>query len=300
MGFGKLVAEATGQETALSEGAPPSLPSLILDRYGRNEDKPPPGLDRFYYRASGLAYICPREEVLKARHGLITRVRQPAEEIANYDVGSGMHYAMQNIILPAIGVIRGAWRCLGCGHVHGAREEGKTVYEVAIQRPDACSKCGYKEFLYDEYFIEDKAVGTGGHMDGLLVLPRHEGMGGFELKSISQASAKSKNIKNCPQIEHVLQANAYMRMAGLKWLKLMYWIKGVYSIEKNLIQHHLEPDDAVWDSVRTTLYSIRKGMETGELPDRVCAHRACARAQECPALTQCFGDAAPDGAVGLI
>jgi len=300
VGFGALVAKATGSTAEAGQAAfsgLSNLKDLILTRYGRKEDRQPPSLDNFYYRASGLAYICPRQEVLQQQHEVLLRVRKPAEEVANYDVGTGMHYAMQNIILPAIGVMRGAWRCLGCGMVHGAQQPGQLVYEAAIPRPEVC-RCGHKVFLYDEYFLKDPSVGTGGHMDGLLVLPRYPGMGLFELKSISQNGAKK--VKDCPQIEHVMQANAYMWLSGLQWAKILYWVKGVYSVEKNLIEHHVERDEEVWNSIKTMLHSIRRGMETGKVPDRVCAHRACARAQECPVLNQCFGDPEADSAVGLI
>ena len=102
-----MVANATGQ---VEEEPVADLKQLILDRYGRKEEKPPPSLDSFYYRASGLAYVCPRQEVLQAQHKVPTMVRKDCTEIANYDVGTGMHYAMQNLILPKIGVIRGAWK----------------------------------------------------------------------------------------------------------------------------------------------------------------------------------------------
>jgi len=295
VGFGNLVAKATGGSTEAL--APTDLKQLILERYGRKEDRPPPSLDSFYYRASGLAYVCPRQEVLHQKHQIPIRIRKGAEEIANYDLGSGMHHAMQNIILPAVGAIRGAWRCVQCGHIHGAAK-GRAVYDAAVRRPTECSECRGEEFLYHEYFLRDETVGTGGHMDGLLVLPGHEGMGLFELKSISTTGAKK--VRNCPQIEHVLQANVYMRLAGLKWGKILYWVKGVYSIEKNLIEHHVEPDEEVWEGVVEMLGSIRKGMRTGELPERICATRTCSMAQECPVLNQCFGDAEPDDAAGLI
>jgi hypothetical protein len=297
VGFGSLVAEATGATATEEAAGTTGLKDLILARYGRKEDKPPPSLDTFYYRASGLAYICPRQEVLQAKYGVFTRVRKPVEEIANYDVGTGMHFAMQNIILPTVGVMRGAWKCLGCARVYGEQIEGKPVYEVAIPRPEVC-QCGSKEFLYREYFLQDRTIGTGGHMDGLIVLPRYPGMGLFELKSISQNGAKK--VRDVPQIEHVIQANAYMFMSGLQWAKILYWVKGVYAADKNMIEHHLERDESVWGETKQVLHSIRRGMETGCLPNRSCAHRACTRAQECPVLTQCFGDPEVDSAVGLI
>lgn len=297
VGFGELVAKSTGQ---IKEEPVADLKKIILDRYGRKEDRPPPSLDSFYYRASGLAYVCPRQEVLQAKYKVGTKIRKGCTEIANYDVGSGMHYAMQNLILPKIGVIRGAWRCLECGKLHGAWKAGdpRPCYEVAIPRPDHCFHCNHKEFLFEEYHLVDSPHGTGGHMDGILVLPGAAKPGLFELKSISQSGAKK--IRQVPQIEHVVQANVYMRMAGLTWAKILYWVKGVYSADKNLIEHHLEPDDEVWDGVLKMLGSIRHGMKTGELPDRICAHRMGSTAQECPVLNQCFGDGEPDDAAGLI
>ena len=292
-----MVANATGQ---VEEEPVADLKQLILDRYGRKEEKPPPSLDSFYYRASGLAYVCPRQEVLQAQHKVPTMVRKDCTEIANYDVGTGMHYAMQNLILPKIGVIRGAWKCLKCAEVHGAweRSDPRPCYEVAIPRPDSCRRCNHTEFLFEEYFLKDTTRGTGGHMDGILVLPGAATPGLFELKSISQSGAKK--IKHVPQIEHVIQANVYMRLSGMKWAKILYWVKGVYAADKNLIEHHLEPDEEVWDNITEMLGSIRHGMKTGELPDRICVHRACNMAQECPVLNQCFGDGGPDAAAGII
>ena len=298
MGFGKLVTEATS--TGRSNRAA-SVKDLIVDKYGRKTLSEPQSTENFYYRASGLAYICPRQEVLSFVHGVKSTRIQESDEIANYDLGSGMHYAMQNIILPAIGVLRGAWKCLLCASVHGLRPDDsrEPLYKFAIPRPTQCPKCGGKEFLYHEYFLNNE-YGTGGHMDGFLVLPGVPDTGLFELKSISQNGARK--VKDFPQKEHVMQMQTYMWLVGLQWGKILYWVKGVYSLKKNLIEHHVARDEEVIKQVKTMLTSIRRGFETNgeEMPERVCIHRSCSRAQECPVLSKCFGDPEPDDAVGII
>lgn len=296
MGLSDLFQTAQTAQTA--PGAP-SLKELIIGGYGRREVVPPQDPSFPYLRASGLASVCPRREVLCTR---LVRPRlrvHDADEIANYDVGSGMHWAMQNLILPALGILRGAWLCLSCCRTHGAWTGEGYPHKAAIARPGSCPACGGGEFLYREYMVSSPVYGTGGHMDGILVLPGSADPGLFELKSISQAG--SRLVKDVPKADHVLQAQAYMWMAGLRWAKILYWVKGVYSLEKNLIEHHVDASQEAVDRLKEMLSSVQAGFPEGSpLPDRVCVHRGCTQAQECPVLTECFGDPEPDEAAGLI
>ena len=290
------MAQALGQMDSSKE--PASTLKTLLKGVANEEFSDPPSADHCY-RGSGLYYVCAREEVLAAQCKR-KRVRKvDGVGLLTLSLGSGMHYAMQNLVLPSLGVLRGAWKCLSCGLVWGCQQSAKPLVEVAIPRPNTC-KCGGTEFLFEEYHVVDTTYGISGHMDGLLVLPGHAGMGVLEIKSISDYNVDKNNVKKIPRSDHVFQANVYMWLAGLQWARLVYWVKGMYAVDPSVIEHHLERDEGLIEQAKSMLTQIRVGLRQGTVPERtVCAHRLGKRAQLCPVLQECFGDPEPDAGVGL-
>jgi hypothetical protein len=264
--------------------APPvgSLTEAIRSKFTEHKVIHPPTKDT-YFRGSGFASICPREEVLAAVHKIVREEAFEANSLVNFALGTGIHLALQEVILPAIGAILGEWSCLGCG-LHAG---GGTPFEIAkmVPRPSKCEGCGSTQFRYVEQFFKDDTYRITGHPDGFLRVPDREGIGLLEAKSIGQRGAWE--VKKVPKFEHMIQAQIYMWFTGLTWACVLYWDKGVYGMD-SFIEHFIERDEDTIEAVQTDLLLIRNGIETGELPDPICANADAPRAKTCACAKPCF------------
>jgi len=276
MGLGSLV------ENALKSGA--SLKKLIKEDYAVVEDIPYLVKDS-WVRSSGFPMLCPREEVLCSTHKVERTWEINADLNLIFQHGHGLHHQLQNEILPSVGVLRGKWVCQGCGAMHGGPVDPKARVETwAEPKPEGCPDCSGKEFLFHEVkmFNEDHRV--SGHCDGFLELDGVPGMGIVEGKSIGQGW----QVQNVPKLDHVIQLQTYLWLADLQWGIILYWQKGVNGVGA-LIEHFVERDEDTIDNIKATLKSIWNGVETGELPDKVCETSTCKRAKSCAVRNQCFG-----------
>jgi hypothetical protein len=156
-----------------------SLKQLLKSAW-RQESVKPPLLPDSYIRASGLASLCARAEVLRGRLGVSDKERFDATTLLIFLHGTSLHWGLQNRALPEIGVLYGLWRCEGCGKIHGSIEPSKPLASTVILRPKICS-CGVTEFTYHEHKFVDEKYRITGHADGFLVLPGLSGMGILEL-----------------------------------------------------------------------------------------------------------------------
>jgi hypothetical protein len=294
MGLGSLFGGTRG-EVSLTK---------LLKNYDRRETKSPLTVEDFV-RASGLHRICPREEVLRSVHKIDKEDYIKPDTLLTFDHGSGIHYALQNITLPALGVLFGQWRCLTCAFMHGASRDGVSPVVAAIRRPKMCGQqipsfpslsCSGEEFLFVEYDLRDDQHRITGHADGFLVLPGIADKGILEAKSIS--SQQVWLVKNSPKIEHYVQAQIYMWLTGLTWALIVYWEKGAYGL-KCIKEHFLERDEMTIGKVKSELRSLWDGLAGGDLPFRVCASPECERALECSARKQCFDGYAPEADDGV-
>ncbi len=290
MGFGSIVAQMV---EPVPTGA--KLKDLVAGRYGRKQRVEPPTEETLYLRASSLATMCARKAVLCGIHKVDDVREDNVDTLYNFDIGSGMHYAMQNLVLPIVGVIRGCWRC-ACGRRYGKQEAGRPWISFAIARPEECP-CGYPEMTYEEYTVRDAEHCTGGHMDGLLEVPERPDLGVLEIKSIGANGARK--VKEAPQLDHVVQIQTYLWLTGLKWGRVLYLDKSVFGWDKGAVEHHIERDEEMIEGVKSLLMSVKRGLSLQILPDKVCAHRGCERAQACCVLEECFGKREPDASVGL-
>lgn len=268
-------------------GTSSSLKRLISNGLKRSEDVPPPKPDD-WLRASGLADLCPREEALCARDKVIRYKRLEADSLVTFDHGSGLHWVMQNLILPEIGVLRGRWSCLKCGHLHGS-------YENKISRPSTCAKCGNNDradgsyggsdFLYVECHIANEEYRIKGHPDGFLQLPGMPGLGVLEVKSISPKGAWE--VKQVPNMGHTVQVQTYLWLTSLTWAKIVYWDKGAYGVNC-LIEHLVERDQETIEKIQGLALDIRRGVAGEFMPKRICAVVDCPRAKLCVVRAACF------------
>lgn len=288
MALGKLVGETTGKVT---------LKKLVRQACKQTRKEEILGPDSLF-RASGLAYICPREEVLAARAGLSRAKTFSPDAIFNFGYGTALHRQLQDDLLPRAGCLIGLWKCLHCAHVVGRRPEGEVEAPKKwyVKRPTKCPKCDHvtdledneaEDWKYVEDFYCDSSCGITGHPDGFLIMPGRRDIGLLEVKSIGQQLAHS--VKSAPRREHVIQANVYMWMTGVRWAIVLYWVKGLYGLSC-LKEHLIERDEAVIKSMKDLVQSIRCGLRGGDLPDRVCVKKECPRADSCAVSGECWED----------
>lgn len=286
-----------GLEEIFSKGGKDAIKAL-LKAYGLKTEKSyllePRGI-----RASVLSKACVRAVVLHER----LKVKLTAEESASlrlaYAHGHGLHHAMQNIVFPEMGILRGRWRCKkpDCGKVYGNCVEGQKEIDAAVRRPESCVACGTSSgFDYDEYDLYDKEYKLSAHCDGFIAIPGRPGLGVVELKT----TALGWKVKTGPFPEHMRQLQIYLWLTGAQWGEILYWDK--QSDEPNkFAEHFVVRDEAEISKLKLMLLSLWEALDGGALPERVCRSPDCAQAEKCPVVEACFQDwkREADCAVGL-
>lgn len=275
MAFAHLVSKTASKD---------SLRALIYSNIGSIEQKLPFTEDG-WFRISGIADLCPREEVL-ASTLKVTRSRRIDVNLQMiFDHGTSIHWGLQNLIMPKTQALYGVWSCLACGTIQG---KFGTTFETSeiYPRPSTCP-CGIESptFLFHELHLKHPDLKIMGHPDGFLKLKGYNGYGVVEFKTVGAASATI--VKKSPLPGHVVQVQLYMFMTGLKWAKILYWEKAKDNLN-GLHEYTIEYDQDLIDRVLAELESIREGVRTGKLPDRICKTISCDRARECPMKNQCF------------
>lgn len=276
MGFDKVVQKATGAQ---------SLKQLI--KLKLHEKREVPWLTpESYLRVSSLATLCAREEVLAAMHKSV-RVDEVSPDLALvFAHGTGLHYVLQNEVLAEAGAIVGIWRCVECAKQFGELSENIGVSQSLVPRPNRC-ECGSQEFLYREQHFINKEFRVGGHPDGFIILPGMPGLGVVECKSVS--SRRAWEVKNTPDMGHVIQLQCYLWLTGLKWGKVLYWEKGAFGMS-GLFEHTVERDEEAIRAVQDMIRSIWSGIDSGSVPERICSSKECPRAQKCSLAEVCFAE----------
>jgi hypothetical protein len=270
MGLASVVKAAVAKGT---------IKRVINEQY-KEKRNAPPVTDIGFLRASGFASLCPREEVLRA---ILKRPRPEefsADTMMTFLHGKALHWGIQNDLLPTVGILIGRWTCLDCGTEVG---NGSKIPESLAPRPKKCPKCGGFEFMYRELQLRDEELHIQGHNDGFLVIPGLPGVGILEAKSIG----KGWEVRNCPSMDHVVQAHIYMMLTGLKWARILYWEKGAQGVEA-LIEHHVDRDDETVTKIRSIAKAIWSGIADQNYPDRICTTDKAPRAMKCVVCKECF------------
>lgn len=273
------------------------LRSLIRRSIPEEREKPPLDKDS-WIRVSGLAMLCAREEVLCSRSGLIRADNVRADLMMIFEHGNGLHWDLQNRILPKTKTLFGRWLCGACGQFHGGRDEWDTTdmdgFEAEqMLRPIHCLRCKTPltsdNSLFQEQWVKDPQYRLAGHPDGFLSLEGMPGLGVLEVKSISPRGAWE--VRNCAKLDHVTQTQCYMWMTGCQWGKVLYWDKGTGGM-KGLIEHHIEYDEDHVEAMQNLVRDIWAGIEGGKLPERICGSPDCNRAEHCSCPESCFKEEA--------
>lgn len=278
MGLGDVVAAASSAQGSLKK----------LIKLKLHEEREVPWLDdKSYLRVSSLAMMCPRAEVLAAKHQIVRRDVVDADLAMIFAHGTALHYILQNEVLAETGALVGIWRCVECAKQFGKLDGDITVSQTLVRRPKKCDACGCEDFLYREQHFVNEEFRIGGHPDGFLIMQGYPGMGIVECKSIS--SRRAWEVKSTPDIGHVVQAQSYMWLTGLKWAKILYWEKGGNGAQA-LIEHTVERDEGTILGIQRMIRSIWDGLRDGSLPERICANSTCPKAKDCKLTKLCFSE----------
>jgi hypothetical protein len=237
-------------------------------------------------RPSMFASQCAREEVICSSLNVIRKEEFVADARLTFAHGRALHNILQNEVLPELGVLFGSWRCTGCGWTVGGKE-GLPLEERVVGRPEKCLTCDRKaeSFIYRELYFANPEYSVAGHPDGFLRLPGEDGFGILEAKSISMKGAFE--VKHSPKADHLIQAQMYLWLTGLKWSRIFYWNKGAYGVSA-LVEHRVEYDEDTVAEIKRQILGLWDGLESGKLPMRICESQHCERAIKCSSAAKCF------------
>lgn len=248
-----------------------------------------------WIRVSSLSTLCPREEVLRSKDNVVRDDPYDGDLGLIFEHGHALHWVLQNKVMPATGTFYGKWRCtnLECGFEVGGWDPNarprKSILDSQVARPKVCASCGQKldsdNSIYVEQHFKNFEYRIQGHPDGFLRIPGMEGTGVFEAKSINPKGAWE--VRGCPKLDHVVQVQCYMWLTGCRWAKILYWDKGGMGLSA-LVEHTIEYDEALTDTIKEEIAAIWVGIEDGILPERTCEIRSCARAKKCAVADVCF------------
>ena len=251
-----------------------SVVQSIYDRMGSIRDKSPISLDKFYLRASGLGYLCAREEVISHKHSIErTDVIEPKLDFI-FSIGHKLHDIVQEVLAD---ILLGNWKCISCSKVFGDNE--------LIKKPKICDygDCKSTEFEYYEVTLLDEENGIGGHPDGVIEIDREKVL--LEFKTCNEQVYTSLSFKG-PSKSYIMQVNIYMSRLALTTAFIVYINKNNSDMKEFVIKRD---EDLIYDVLKMAK-SIKEGIQTGELPERtVCDSIDSYRAKRCPVKKICFG-----------
>jgi hypothetical protein len=261
-------------------------------------------------RASGLAKMCPRAYALAAEHGRALGEVIPAASVHAMAVGEAVHAAFQARVLTLGGsLFQGWWErdvpmfALSDPGRHldraieracGDRLEGSLPYRW-IPRPVG------EGWRYCELAFHEPLDGITGHCDGVLVWPDGR-VELLEVKTISDQGYRRVDpwLGGHPLLDHLVQVQVYLALAGLDRARLVYLNKGLLD-EAGFgawVEWEVARDDAVVAQVRGQVRGMRAALrqvaagQTGvgqALVRRAdCARPGLVRAKRCPVRDLCF------------
>lgn len=248
-----------------------------------------------WVRVSSIGSMCPREEVLVAKHHLLREEYIGGDQGINFALGHAVHWMMQNRAVGLTGALVGSWRCTWCGETYGSRAKG------LLPMPVSCIRCGAisgdaprvhnrpdgsrpNAFLYVEEFVGNEEFKIGGHPDGYLASENDTWL--LEFKSTNDNNFRK--YKESPDFVHVIQAQCYLWLTGLRKAKIVYFNKNG-SKDSFIREHDMNYDPEVIERVQQTIREVRAGIVGGPTPERtICFEYDCSRAINCKARDYCF------------
>lgn len=239
-----------------------------------------------WIQVESIGRMCAREEALVSLGGIQRSLHIDADMALARRFGEGAGWAFQNRVWGPAGVLRGAWRCLSCGH--DTSKQGN-LFEKRIPMPKECPGCKASQWnlQYKEEELRDETLRIKGRPDGFLWIRDEEIIVDTKVVGVRDA----RTVKFSPLRESVIQVQTYLGLARIARGVIVYLDRTQFGVEKVISAHWINKDDqmieSIKDSVRGLWNTIRRGGPV-ELP-RVCATPTCERAQTCGAAGPCWG-----------
>lgn len=300
------------------------IKEALIRRGSHFKEVPPRKLGDVFRGSQLVKDFCPRKEALCSYHEVWQEDEISPDLELIFDIGSGIHEAMQQSILSEWMV--GAWRCRGCGAEYGSMTklmavpkkcEGKR-YNPETEELEQCPNHNYHEdvvddwhlpgFAYKEIDLSYSDPTLYSHPDGLLW--RGDGdppdyvsvddpyLEVLEIKSASDRGlnygyGSSPPIKDEPYAPHKDQLMLYMYVLGVKYGRILYINKASFGIRSSLVEHTIVLDETyVEENILAGPRAVEKAIEEKDpsLAPRICTSSNCSRARACPVAKYCWAD----------
>ncbi len=182
--------------------------------------------------------------------------------------------------------------------VHGFIEMCVRDMGMMIPLEGVCPACkrphGTGEGQCDEYGTADEAIGSRGHMDGVLVINVKgtywiPGIGGFEFKTTNPKAAgarlKDNDLEGFKKTwpDYYDQVQEYMQISGLRQFLV---IVAVLGYPWKLIEFQIPYDPVHALTTKAKYQVVRDHQKMMTPPDACCAPKS-KQARECPARAAC-------------
>lgn len=279
MGFMKVIEAIKGPANVVE----------LLDIFLRKREKQQKEIHpRTGWHPSSFCGMCPRSYVIRKLEGLKEEPLEPSL-IRLFDTGHAHHYWYQNEYFGPMGILWGPWRCLKCNTV-----------DWGFRQKDKCSKCGGKEFLYEEIPVRAKLPDciepVNGHADGLIQI-----CGKWYLLEIKTINSNAFKWLNAVKEVHLKQGQIYCELVrqghvkgvpfGVK-IPMPEGILFLY-ISKNdtVLKDFVVPADPdIGKNEMRNAIVAERALASRKFPTRlsVCTKKSDKRAQKCEERHRCF------------
>lgn len=247
-------------------------------------------------RASGIAYLCPREEVLANKYDVIRVDHKRAMLQITLDIGHIFHDLYRDRYFGPMGEWVGSWKCERCGwDTDKAGMSEPPVFEHRVvsrgkmaKMPSKCLGCGdEKSITFNEWKLVDKSLLIHGHPDGW------SWRSGMDRVLVDLKSHGASDFKSRKKLRdgHDIQVWAYQHMCGDKNGMVWYLNKSPWGDAINFVREV----PVQWDAkgfrsdVQQPVESLHNGLAGGPVPERLCISPSMPRAKDCQLADVCFG-----------
>lgn len=279
-------------------------------------------------RASGLAYLCPREFVFNYWAPTANRSFDIRGQFL-MGVGTYLHEVIQNTVLGPMGVLKGVWnKWHENGMLHWVPESdgrGGNVHHVGFH-PDPqrtlheVSNQQQLTWRYQEYTVADHHLRLYGHLDGIVSVPRIEFLSASmalmkadpnrclaELYGVPEGDEQKLEIKTTGSFLYKgirtandiadwykMQSNIYQRMYDGGSVKgAIFWYVNRDSMDSKMIPYWFEK--SWWDQAVNKIRVIWEAIRDRTLPEafKACRLPTDSRAKKCVFRDFCFNTWTP-------
>lgn len=297
----KLLHEHDPKDTALPAWGPSFVSSVI--RWEDDKIDPARGDDDYIHVSQLVHDWCPREYVLRKRHG----IQANGESVTGghrvmWAVGRAVEKHVRTQFIKGVNYhgVWGVWSC-NCGK--------KTVTGFA-DRTKVCSICHTPALHYNEYRLLDDSDYVSGSPD--LIFVRRGKVYPVEIKSITDSeSANSRGIGFTslarPYGDHLFQVFTYwlkierlllpqLNKASMGSGVIMLYTTKDFKYGSPYKEFHERVQDYQWlidGTIKPALRGAKRAWQAGRddkkpLPAKVCPNITCPRAKGCPCAVECF------------